>query len=96
MLFPLTVWSGQRLLSHDHFSRIFQTQAYGKSLCLFRDVNHDSMTRALVFMAVGLGCERVCVYLHVLETYLSMSMPRGLLGRRERGEIPLLRSVLMS
>lgn len=28
--------------------------------------------------------------------YLSISIPNGLLGRRERGERPLLRSVLMS
>lgn len=45
---------------------IFQTAAYGESLFLFRDVNHDSMTSVRVFMAVWLCrgifvCVRSCV-----------------------------------
>lgn len=48
-----------------------------------------------MFMAVGL-CRAIFlrVYLYALGSYLSMSMPRGLLGRSDSGEIPLLRSVL--
>lgn len=58
---------------------------------LFRDVNHDSTTTTCVFMD-----EVFVVRVSVPAPHLSVSMPSGLLGRRERGEMPLLRSVLMS
>lgn len=51
ILFPIPPCSGQRLFSHCCVGIIFQTPAYGESLFLLRDVNHDSMTRACVFMA---------------------------------------------
>lgn len=93
-LFPLPVSSGYRQFSHCCVGIIFQTAAYGESLFLFRDVNHDSVTRARVCLWL---CDfSSCVYSYVLSPYLSNSMPSGLLGRRERGEMPLLRSVLMS
>lgn len=44
--FPLPVLSGQRLFSHYSVGIIFQTAAYGESLFLFRDVNHDSLDQS--------------------------------------------------
>lgn len=64
-LFPLPVSSGYRQFSHCCVGIIFQTAAYGESLFLFRDVNHDSVTKALVCLwlcdcAIFAVCVFVC------------------------------------
>lgn len=67
-LFPLTVSSGYRQLSHCCVGIIFQTAAYGQSLFLFRDVNHDSVTRARMCLWLCDCAISVCVSVHTCLT----------------------------